>query len=71
MVIKQNSNKVKFEELKVGDVFRSANIVYIKTNCITTDSGYDFNAYDLLNDDFCNFRDYEIVEKVDAELVVK
>ena len=71
MVIKQNNNKVKFEKLKVGDVFRCGDIVYIRTNYITTDGGCDYDAYDLLNDDFCNFFDYNIVEKVEAELIIK
>ena len=71
MIIKQCNSKVKFEELKIGDVFRCKDTIYIKTSYLTTDTGYDFDAYDLENDDFCNFSNSDIVEKVKAELVIE
>lgn len=71
MVIEENNSKIKFKELKIGDVFRCNDIIYIRTSYLTTDTGYDFDAYDLDNDDFCNFSDNDIVEKVKAKLVIE
>lgn len=71
MLIKQYDNKVEFGELKVGDVFRCDGFVYIKINFLVTDSGYEFNVYDLSNDDISSFSDNAIVEKVKAVLTVE
>ena len=71
MVIEEKNKNITFGEINNGDVFRRGGIIYIKTGYLTTDTGYDFNAYDLLNDDFCNFSNKDIVEKVKAKLVIE
>lgn len=71
MIIEQNNNKIKFENIKIGDIFRFDGDIYIKIPYYTTDSGYDFDAYNLSNNDIYNFYGDEIVEKVKAKLVIE
>ena len=33
MIIEKNNSKIKFKELKIGDIFRCNNIIYIYYFC--------------------------------------
>jgi hypothetical protein len=71
MIIEGNTKITTFGELKIGDVFRFSGDIYIKIPYYTTDTGYDFDAYNLSNNDVYNFNNYEDVEKIKAKLVIE
>ena len=71
MIIDQCNNKISFEELKTGDVFRCNNAFYIKTDCYATDSNFEFNSYDLSGNDICYFSNSDKVERMKAKLVIE
>lgn len=81
MVIKENEiNNVPFRSLKSGEVFRFNSVLYMTIgddvttlSAIDKDGGIEYwtNAVRLSSGKVANFSSDTIVEKVDAELVVK
>ena len=70
-MIIEEYNKVKtFGELNAGDVFRYGSISYLKIPPCST-GNYNYNSYDLINNDYCYFSEYRDVIFVKAKLVIE
>ena len=69
MRIEDTNKTVNFGELAIGDVFCCGSTYYLKIPRCTS-VGYDYNAYDLSNDDYNNFFDTKEVTIVTAKLVI-
>ena len=70
MVIEESNKKTVFKELKCGDIFYYGNIYYLRVPFCTV-CDYDYNSYDLKNDDYCYFSDDKQVTPVKAKLVIE
>ena len=71
-MIIEEYNKVKaFGELRAGDVFRYGSINYLKVPPCKCDTEYDYNSYDLDNNDYCYFSNERDVIFVKAKLVIE
>jgi hypothetical protein len=71
MVIEENIKTVAFGELDDGDVFHCGSIYYLKVPTCTSEAGYDYNSFDLVNNDYCYFSDEKDVIFVRAKLVIE
>ena len=73
MVIEENIEITTFEELDNGDVFRYGSVYFLKIPpCEAAGTGYHYNSYDLVNNDYCFFPDCrEIILPAKAKLVIE
>lgn len=72
MVIEENIKTVTFGLLDDGDVFRSGSSIYfLKVPACKSEAGYEYNSYDLVNNDYCYFGDDREVIYVKAKLVIE
>lgn len=72
MIIEEKVKTTTFEDLNNGDVFRYGSIYYLKVPpCKSAGTGYEYNSYDLYNDDYCCFADDREVYPVKAKLVIE
>lgn len=69
MVIEDTNRIVNYGDLAIGDVFYYGGQYYLKIPLCTA-GGYDYDAYDLSNDDFNYFSDTREVTTVNAKLVI-
>ena len=70
MVIEENVKTTTFGELSSGDVFRYGSIYFLKVPACAAD-GYNYNSYDLVNNDYCYFSEYRDIISVKAKLVIE
>lgn len=70
MIIEDINKIVNFEELAIGDVFWYGGQYYLKIP-LCTSAGYNYDAYDLSNDDYNYFSDTREVTTVTAKLVIE
>lgn len=71
MVIEENIKTAIFGELNDGDVFRYGSIYYLKVPPCERSAGYNYNSYDLVNNDYCYFCDDRTVISIRAKLVIE
>ena len=72
MVIEEKIKTVAFRELDDGDIFRSGSSIYfLKVPNCKSEAGYEYNSYDLVNNDYCYFGDDREVIYVKAKLVIE
>lgn len=65
----RKKNKVLFETLNNGDVFMRNETVLMRTrNCMC--NSVICNAIVIESSDFCTFENYDLVEKLNAEVVI-
>ena len=70
MVIEENIKTTTFENLEEGDVFRYGSNYFLKVPPCSTDK-YNYNSYDLSNNDYCYFSEYRDIIPVKAKLVIE
>ena len=70
MVIEEKIKSTEFRELDNGDVFRYGSIYYLKIPPCSTNE-YNYNSYDLVNNDYCYFSDYRDIIAVKAKLIIE
>ena len=68
-ITRKYENRMCFSDLKMGDVFAYENIIYIKTEILSPSTCA--NAVNLGNGLWSVFNLDDLVEKVDAELIIK
>lgn len=72
MVIEENTKTAIFGELDAGDVFRYGSIYFLKIPpCVVKNTGYNYNSYDLVNNDYCFFSDCREINITKAKLVIE
>ena len=71
MVIEEHTKTVLFRELNDGDIFRYGSIYYLKIPTCTSEGGYDYSSFDLVNNDYCYFGDDREVYLVKAKLIIE
>ena len=71
MIIEENIKTTTFEDLNNGDVFRYGSIYYLKIPTCTSEGGYSYSSYDLVNNDYCYFADDREVIYVKAKLIIE
>ena len=70
MTIEENTKTTTFGEFDVGDVFRYGSRYFLKMpNCSIGD--YNYNSYDLSNNDYCYFSEYREIIPIKAKLVIE
>lgn len=70
MVIEENIKTTTFEKLEIGDVFRYGSNYYLKVPPCST-GNYNYNSYDLSNNDYCYFSEYRDIIPIRAKLVIE
>lgn len=71
MVIEESIERITFEELEDGDVFRYGSVYFLKIPKCSVGEYY-YNSYDLVNNDFCFFSDCkEIIIPAKAKLIIE
>ena len=75
MKVTRNDKKdfVSFDDLDYYDVFlNKKNLIYLRIpRVIDMDDEQEYNAIDLINNDFWTFEDYDKVKKLNYELIIK
>lgn len=56
------SRKVKFKDIRIGDVFEKENVVYIKIN--------DDCSFDILDETIVNCKGWEYLTPKESELII-
>jgi len=69
-ITRKNSNDVRFNDLRSGDVFRYGQCVCLRIRELMSDDRESVEAIDLINGDPVYIEDYEVVTKLDAELII-
>lgn len=67
----RKDNKIEFQTLNLGDVFKWENEFFIKTWLIENREGLNFNAVRLENGAHTYFAVHNLVEPLDAELIIR
>ena len=65
------TNKVEFQTLDFGDVFKWEKDLFIKTFFVTTKNELTYNAVRLENGMYTYFADCNSVTPLDAELIIR
>ena len=80
--IKTKNPLVRFSDLKLGDVFRSNGVIYIKTNCLelfmpssdyrslNSDDTLEINSVSLVSGILYRTLEGQMVEVIDAQLEI-
>ena len=69
MIIEENIKTTTFEKLDNGDIFRYGSIYFLKIpECVSNE--YNYNSYDLINNDYCYFSEFRDVIPIKAKLVI-
>lgn len=75
MKVTRNDKKgfVSFDDLNYYDVFLDErDLVYLRIPRVThINDEQEYNAIDLINNDFWIFEDYDKVKKLNCELIIK
>lgn len=71
MIIEENIKTVKFGIVAVGEVFRCGGRYYLKIPTCECGTGYEYNYYDLTNDDYGYLSPEREVIPVKAKLVIE
>lgn len=71
MIIEEKFKTITFGGLDYGDVFRCGSIYYLKVPTCECGTGYEYNSYDLENNDYCYFSDDRQVIPAKAKLVIE
>ena len=67
----RKDNKVEFQTLNLGDVFKWEYELFIKTWLIKSSEGFTYNAVRLDKGTHTYFAVHDLVEPLDTELIIR
>lgn len=69
-ITRKSGNEVRFDDLRVGDVFRYGQYICLRIRELMNDDEEGVKAIGLINGDPVYIEPYEVVTKLEAELIV-